>query len=48
MLSLPATNTMTNTSAFIIPSGTVVLQRKAAAMFGQLGGGIQWWVALLI
>lgn len=47
MLALPIGNTMTNISNFIISKGTVVLQGKAAGLFGQLGGGIQWWVAFL-
>ncbi len=47
VLSLPASNTMTNTSTFIIPKGTTVLTGKAAPMFGQIGGGVQWWIPVL-
>ncbi len=47
LLSLPAGNTATNTSTFLISKGTVVLKGKAAALFGQMGGGIQWWIGLL-
>lgn len=47
MLALPPSNTMANTSTFIMQKGNIVLQGKVAAMFGQTGGGLQWWVALL-
>ena len=45
LLSLPPGNTMEYTSTFIIPRGTQVLVGKAAPLFGQPGGGIQWWVS---
>ncbi len=45
MLSLPASNTMTNMSTFSVNG--LALQGKAAALFGQVGGGIQWWIGLL-
>ena len=44
MLSLPPGNTMTNTSVFVIPKGTIVLAGVASPLFGQPGGGIQWWI----
>ncbi|MBE6536815.1 MAG: DUF4237 domain-containing protein, partial [Ruminococcaceae bacterium] len=47
LLSLPTGNTMTNTSTFLLPKGTTVLAGKAAPLFGQSGGGIQWWVSVL-
>ncbi len=47
LLSLPASNTMTNTSSFLLKKGTTVLVGKAASLFGQSGGGIQWWVPIL-
>ena len=47
MLSLPAGNSASNTSTFLITKGTSVLKGKAAALFGQAGGGIQWWIGLL-
>ena len=47
MLSLPPVNTATNTSSFLISKGSTVLTGKAAALFGQTGGGIQWWIGLL-
>ncbi len=47
VLSLPSGNTAVNTSQFIISKGSTVLSGKAAAMFGQVGGGIQWWIGLL-
>ena len=47
MLSLPPGNTATNTSQFLILKGSTVLSGKAAALFGQTGGGIQWWIGLL-
>ena len=47
MLSLPLENTAVNTSTFLIPKGSTVLSGKAAALFGQPGGGIQWWIGLL-
>ena len=47
LLSIPATNTMEFTSTFLITNGTQVLSGIAAPLFGQIGGGIQWWVALL-
>jgi hypothetical protein len=43
-LSLPLGNTMTNVSSFVIPKGTMVLAGVASPQFGQLGGGIQWWI----
>ena len=47
MLSLPLGNTAANTSTFVISKGGKVLSGKAAALFGQTGGGIQWWIGLL-
>ena len=47
MLSLPPENTAVNTSTFLISKGSTVLSGKAAALFGQPGGGIQWWIGLL-
>lgn len=47
MLSLPPWNTATNTSSFLISKGSTVLSGKAAALFGQAGGGIQWWIGVL-
>jgi len=45
LLSLPPGNTMSHTSTFIIPRGTRVLTGEAAPLFGQSGGGIQWWIS---
>lgn len=39
--------TMTNTSSFLLPKGTTVLAGKAAPLFGQSGGGVQWWISVL-
>ena len=47
MLSLPPGNTAANTSQFLISKGSTVLSGKAAVLFGQTGGGIQWWIGLL-
>ena len=47
LLSLPIGNTMTNTSSFLLPKGTTVLAGKAAPLFGQSGGGVQWWISVL-
>jgi len=47
MLSLPPGNTAANTSQFLISKGSTVLSGKAAALFGQTGGGVQWWIGLL-
>ena len=47
MLSLPPGNTAANTSTFVISESSKVLSGKAAALFGQAGGGIQWWIGLL-
>ena len=47
MLSLPSGNTATSTSTFVISKGSKVLSGKAAALFEQAGGGIQWWIGLL-
>ena len=47
LLSLPSGNTMTNTSSFLLPKGTTVLAGKAAPLFGQSGGGVQWWIPVL-
>ena len=47
ILSLPPGNTAVNTSQFLISKGSTVLSGKAAALFGQTGGGIQWWIGLL-
>ena len=27
--------------------GLAILSGKAATLFGQIGGGIQWWIGLL-
>ena len=47
LLSLPTGNTMTNTSSFLLPKGTTVMAGKAAPLFGQSGGGVQWWISVL-
>lgn len=47
LLSLPAGNTTANMSFFLLPKGTNVLVGKAAPLFGQSGGGVQWWVSVL-
>ena len=47
LLSLPTGNTMTSTSPFLLPKGTTVLAGKAAPLFGQSGGGVQWWISVL-
>ncbi len=47
LLSLPSSNTMTNTSSFLLQKGTTVLTGKAAPLFGQTGGGVQWWISVL-
>ena len=47
MLSLPPRNTAANTSTFVISKGNQILSGKAAALFGQTGGGIQWWIGVL-
>ena len=47
MLSLPGSNTAQYTSQFVISKGTTVLSGKAASLFGQIGGGIQWWIGIL-
>ena len=47
MLSLPTGNTAAHTSQFLISKGSTVLTGKAAALFEQTGGGIQWWIGLL-
>ena len=47
LLSLPKGNTMTNTSSFLLQKGTTVLAGKAAPLFGQSGGGIQWLISVL-
>ena len=47
LLSLPTGNTMTNASSFLLPKGTTVLAGKAALLFGQSGGGVQWWISVL-
>lgn len=47
LLALPPTNTATHTSKFLLLEGTTVLQGRAASLFGQAGGGIQWWVPFL-
>ena len=47
LLSLPAGNTMAHTSSFLLPKGTTVLAGKAAPLFGQSGGGVQWWISVL-
>lgn len=43
-LSLPPGNSMAYMSSFVIPAGTTVLVGVASPLFGQPGGGIQWWV----
>ena len=47
MLALPPGNTLENISTFVLTEGTTVLSGKVAPMFGQAGGGIQWWVGYL-
>ena len=47
LLSLPQENSAVYTSQFLISKGSTVLSGKAAALFGQTGGGIQWWIELL-
>lgn len=47
MLSLPDGNSAEYVSSFVLPKGTKVLSGVAAGMFGQSGGGIQWWVGCL-
>lgn len=47
MLSLPSGNMAANNSTFVISKGRKVLSGKAAALFGQADGGIQWWIGLL-
>jgi RHS repeat-associated protein/uncharacterized repeat protein (TIGR02543 family) len=47
MLSLPPANSAANVYSTSISGGTKVLSGIAAPLFGQSGGGIQWWVALL-
>lgn len=47
MLSLPPSNTAVNTSSFMLQKGTTVLAGRAAPLFGQTGGGVQWWVSVL-
>lgn len=46
-LSLLSGNTMTPTSSFLLPKGTTVLAGKTAPLFGQSGGGVQWWISVL-
>ena len=46
-LALPPCNTAENTSQFLISKGSIVISGKAAPLFGQVGGGIQWWIGLL-
>lgn len=45
MLALPPGNTTAYTSRFVLSRGTTVLSGRAASLFGQKGGGIQWWVS---
>lgn len=45
LLALPPGNTTAYTSKFVLSRGTTVLSGKAASLFGQTGGGIQWWVS---
>ena len=47
LLSLPAQNTAESVSSFVLQKGTRVLAGKAAPLFGQPGGGVQWWVSIL-
>lgn len=47
LLALPSGNTMTNTSSFLLQKGSTVLTGKAAPLFGQSGGGVQWWISAL-
>lgn len=47
MLSLPPGNTANNVSTYVLKKGTTVLSGKAAPLFGQSGGGVQWWVGWL-
>lgn len=46
LLSLPLGNTMDYLGIYTY-NGGFALVGKAAALFGQVGGGIQWWVGLL-
>ena len=45
-LALPPENTMANLSIIRLPKGTVVLHGRAAKLYNQPGGGIQWWLKL--
>jgi len=47
MLSLPPGNTAANISTFTLSRGTIVLAGRAAPLFGQAGGGVQWWVPFI-
>ena len=47
MLSLPPGNTAENVSSFVIQRGIRVLSGQVAPMFGQPGGGLQWWVSFI-
>ena len=47
-LSIPLSNSLAQTTAFVVPSGIKVLTGTAAPLFGQLGGGVQWWVWLFL
>ena len=44
---LPPWNTAENTSQFLISKASIVISGKAAPLFGQVGGEIQWWIGLL-
>ncbi len=47
LLALPDTNTATKLYITILNKGTVTLQGTVASAYGHVGGGIQWWVAVL-
>ena len=47
LLALPDANTANKLYIIILNKGTVTLQGKAASLWGHVGGGVQWWVAIL-
>ncbi len=47
LLALPDANTANKLYITILNKGTVTLQGKAASLWGHVGGGVQWWVAIL-
>ena len=48
LLSIPNGNTMANTTKFTFLKDTKALVGKAAPLFGQPGGGLQWWISLFL